>query len=258
MMMPRYLQLFIAFIGVLLVVNVLILDIFLVQQRGELLAFQTRLNNLNDNFRVISTRLFGNFPGDVPAATGSGATDTTGSLAAKSLLNQLGALDACPQTCVSLINASTISGTIAQTPTSIIRTPTSQLISSAGSTNFALTKGEYFIPLGSGTVNQSNTWVTMDSAQATFDFANFPGLKTAYFEVFYHNPRTNGEANVRLIDTTSGIPFSSTQDSTTSTTTVYESFPIVLNPGERTYQVQMYNTLDQAVLDQARIRIVSQ
>ncbi len=259
-MIERYLRYVFAFVGLILVANLLILDFYFVKQRTELLDFQTKLTEVENSLGLISSRMFASFPDQPPAASPSAAksSNNSGSVAANSILAQLGALDACPQTCMSLINASTISAVVAPVTNSpIIRAPTSQLVSPTGSNQF-LTKGEYFIPLGSGTLNQASDWTTLESAQATFDYGNFPGLKTAYFEVFIRMPRTNGTVHARLIDTTSGLPFSETEVETTSLTTQYSSIPISLTTGKRTYKVQMYNSLDQSVLDQARIRIVSQ
>ncbi len=151
----------------------------------------------------------------------------------------------CPQSCVSLISAIPKQQTVSTPVVQQITTP----------------KGEYFINLGTGSVlnteASSSNWKTIDSAQATFDAANYGNIKSATLEVFLH-VQSSGDVHARLFDSTTPAVFWTSDLLTNSATSVYKSAPITLSSGSKTYKIQMYSTLSTGFLDQARIHIITQ
>jgi len=226
--LPRYLYIILGFIGLILVVNLVALDFFLVSQRNDLLDFQTRLTQLSESFQLLGGRIL----------TTSG---TTTPVAVKPVTDS-----GCPMSCVGLITMATIS---AKTTTTVYSPPVSTSVSSTA-------KGEYFVPLGSGSVGAGSDWTNIDSAQATFDAGSYGAIKQAYFEVFIHVD--NGQVQARLFDATSPAVFWGSVLTSTSKTSQFLSAPIILSSGSKTYKVQMTSNLVSGVLDQARIRIVTQ
>ncbi|MBI4099891.1 hypothetical protein HY440_02690 [Candidatus Microgenomates bacterium] len=238
---PKYIYIVLGFIGAIFVANVLLLDYFLVGQRNDLVDFQTKLTQLSDNFRVLGGRLYG-LP---PVATPSGTTSPL------SILNPVNNL-VCPTSCVDLIALSTEAGRVSTR--SLINstyTPTTSTV--------ATTKGEFFVPLGSGSVDQTSDWTNINSAQATFDASNFGSIKAAYFEAFLRRSTTaSGEVFARLFDSTTPAILWGSEMSTSANTSTFISKAISLSGGQKVYKVQMYSTNGVSYLDQARIRIVTQ
>lgn len=116
---------------------------------------------------------------------------------------------------------------------------------------------EFIISLGSGTITETDKWVDIYGAQASIDSANYPNIKAAYFETVMHIPNAQGEMQAKLVETT--IPFYYGDIlKTQSGTGVLLSTPIFLKTGNRNYRVQLYNQIGTAVLDSARIRIVTE
>lgn len=233
MNLPRYLYIIAGFVGLVLVANLLLLDYFLVSQRNDLLDFQTRLTQLSESFKLLGGRLL-----TLPASGQAG--ETTAVIAPAFDLG-------CPASCVGLITVATISAkqAAAAVPTVPATTPVST------------SKGEYFVPLGSGSIAQANNWSDVTTAQATFDAGNYSNIKSAYFEAFLRTSGS-GEVHARLFDSTTPAIFWTSEVKTTNSSSTFLSAPISLASGSKVYKVQMYSTISSAVLDQARVRIVTQ
>lgn len=241
MMLPelpsRLIKIVLGFIGAIFIVNVLLLDFFFVSQRSSLLDFQTRLSQLSDSFRILGGRLY----------TASGESSPSAELAP--LMPVVVNNNSCPVSCLDLISLST---SAAKLSTRSLIAPVFQSTTPTTSS----TKGEFFVPLGSGSVNQTNDWTNIDSAQATFDAGNYGSIKAAYFEVFLHTQ--SGEVHARLFDSSTPTVFFATDLKSSSMTAQFLSAPVTLSSGIRIYKVQMYSTIASGFLDQARIRIVTQ
>ncbi len=239
-MLPnKYLNITLGIIAFFVVANVILLDFFFVSQRSTVIDLQTRILQIGDNIKTLGGMISNNTNPATPAAQESGAKV---GLPTEQLLT---GGNTCPQSCITLINASKSTSTVAPVvqQTSVVH------------------GGEYFVPMGSGSVLSteatSSNWKTIDGAQATFDAANYGTIKAAYFETFAHVD-TNGEVHTRLLDVTTPAIFWSSDKSTNQTTSTFLSAPIALTPGNKTYKVQMYSSLSIGTLDQARIRIVVQ
>lgn len=116
---------------------------------------------------------------------------------------------------------------------------------------------EFIISLGSGTISETDKWIDIYGAQATINTDNYPKIKSAYFEVVMHIPNAQGEMQAKLVETT--MPFYYGEIlRTQSGTGVLLSTPIFLKTGNRNYRVQLFNQIGTAVLDSARIRIVTE
>lgn len=215
--------------GGMLLINVLLLDFFFVSQRGTVLDLQTRISQISENIKMLGGLI----------STSPTPTTETPTVVVPS--------ESCSQSCVSLINA--VKSSI---PT------VAPVVQQAAETSRG---GEYFIPMGSGSVlfseATSSNWKTIDGAQATFDSANYGNIKAAYFETFIR-VATNGEVHTRLFDSTTPAVFFGSDKSTNQTVSSFVSVPVTLSAGSKTYKVQMYSTQSTGTLDQARIRIVTQ
>jgi uncharacterized protein YgbK (DUF1537 family) len=117
---------------------------------------------------------------------------------------------------------------------------------------------EFIVPLGGGTVTETDKWVDIYSAQAAINSDNYSKIKAAYFEAVMHIPNAQGEARAKLVETT--LPFSYDGEVLRTRSGVGEwlSVPIVLRPGSRHYRVLLFNQIGTAVLDSSRIRIVTE
>ncbi len=239
----KYIYIALGFIALVFVANVLLLDFFLVSQRNSLLDFQTRLTQLSDSFRILGGRLY---TGGQTSPTSQTGQDNSLPI----LSPAIGGV--CPTSCVELITLSTISG----------RLSTRDLIAPTflpSTTVTSSTRGEFFVPLGNGSVDQTNDWTNISSAQATFDASNFGSIKAAYFEAFLRrSTAAAGDVFARLFDSTTPAILWGSEMSTTANTSTFISKAISLSAGQKVYKVQMYSTNGASYLDQARIRIVTQ
>lgn len=221
------------FVAAVFAVNVLLLDFFFVAQRNSLLDFQTRLTQLADSFKILGGRLYTTSSGEqkiIPIAEPN---------------------NACPVACLDLISLSTSAAKLSTRslvapvfPTSTTTTPTSS------------NKGEFFVPLGTGSVATLNQWVDVNTAQATFDTGTYSAITAIYFEAIMHVAQ--GEVRARLYDTTTPFIYDGEQVRTTSATGQLVFAQVPLRTGSKTYKVQMYSNISTGFLDQARIRIVTQ
>lgn len=230
MELPKYVYYILAFLALVFVGNLLLLDFFIVSQNGTLLDFQTRLSQIANRS-----------PNTVIQKT----TETTPTVIPDS---------SCPVSCIAMITNSTRSATIKQVLNPTVSLPPLP-------TPTISQKGEYFISLGTGSVLNSeasnSNWKTIDTAQVTFDAASYGNIKSATLEVFLH-VLGGGEVHARLFDTTTPNVFWGTDLSTSSSNSTYLSGPLTLSSGSKTYKIQMYSTLSTGYLDQARIHIVTQ
>ncbi len=212
---------FLLFVG-----NMLLLDYFFVDQRNNLLEASGKVTALTQEVRLLA---LGN--NSQQASSGSAPTGFTPT-------------NSCPQTCLSAI-ASAVGNV---KPSAPLIAPVIQTLNQ---------KGEYFIPLGTGSVDSTANWTDITSAQAAFDAGNYSSIKSVYFEVFLHTT-SGGEVHARLFDATTPAVFFNTDLKSTSATSEFLSVPITLKTGQKTYRVQMYSNVAAGFLDQARIRIVAQ
>lgn len=227
---PRLVVIILCLVCLLFVGNLLLLDYLVVAVKNDVASLQTRLVQMSDNFKKLNSRLF--LTPETP-------------ISGDNLEQITAALNSCPNTCVNLIFSATASGK-----------PTSPLVAPVSSPPPSLPKAEYFVPLGSGSISPSNDWKDVDSAQATFDAGSYGDIKQAHFEVFLRT--SAGEVSARLFDATTPAVFWSTEQTTSSTTSKFISTAITLSKGAKTYKVQMKSTISTGVLDQARVRIVTQ
>lgn len=228
-MPAKYLYIILGFVALLVIGNVVLLDYFFTTQRNDLLDLQTRIGSQSESIKSIGQRLYVPTSGNTAAPTPSPIFESS-----------------CSQSCIALIKSATASAkTPAPLVTPIINNPAPN------------TKGEFFIPLGTGTLTQIGTWTDMFSTQTTINTDNYPNIKAAYFEVSIHV--TSGMAQARLYDSTTPAVYWNAVLQTTSTSGESLSAPIsIYTGGNKTYRVQMYTSSAQAFLDQARLHIVTQ
>ncbi len=235
--MQRLFYFVFGFVGLLVVGNLLLLDYFLVQQRNELVDLKGRTGTLAESFKLIGSRLY------TTSASPSGA-NTAPKLAPIPLTDL-----SCPTSCVSLIRSATAS--IRTTVLAPAPAPSPTPAPAPQSTG-----GEFFVPLGNGSISAGSDWADVNTAQATFDAGSYGTIKNAYFEVFMKI--SSGEVSARLFDSTTPAIFWGSEVKTSSAATQFLSAPVTLSKGTKTYKVQMKSTISTGVLDQARIRIVAQ
>lgn len=229
-MLPKYLNIIIVFIALLVIGNVVLLDYFFVTQRNGLLDLQTRISSQSENIKNLGQRLY--LPPSDNTTVNQVAPSTFGA--------------SCSQSCITLIKSSTAS---ARPPTPLV----APIINNPA----PATKGEFFIPLGTGTLTQTGTWTDMFSTQTTINTDNYPKIKAAYFEVSMHV--VSGMAQARLYDSTTPAVFWNAVLQSTSTSGESLSAPInIYTGGNKTYRVQMYTSSATAFLDQARLHIITQ
>lgn len=222
--LPRIKNYSLILAALILGANLVLLDFFFVKQKNDLLDFQTRLTQITPI--------------------------TQFSVATSSAEQQIIISNSCPQSCLGIITNATKSAAVAAP---VVKPQSTQsLLAPIAPPSVK----EFFIPLGTGSVTALNTWTDINTAQATFDTANYPSITTAYFEVIMHTAQ--GEVKARLYDTTTPFIYAGEQVSTTSNTGQLVSKQVPIRSGLKTYKVQMYTTITTGTLDQARIRIVTQ
>lgn len=116
---------------------------------------------------------------------------------------------------------------------------------------------EFFVPFGQGS-SMATDWTDVAALQATIDSSQYGQIKQALFEASMRIPTGNEHAYVRLFDVTDKHPVWYSEVSIEGgTAQSVTSSPVKLDPGMKTYQVQMKTSLDyQAILDQARLHIL--
>lgn len=200
-----------------------------------LLIVLTLLDLIFLNYKILTQ------PYKEPQQSSVGAATRGPSSSESSSLTE--ALDVCPQSCISQINALSSSG-IKEKETV------------APAESFAR---EFFIPLGSS-VNFSDDWQDVAGLQAYVDGSAYGRIKKITFEASVRVPTGNQTANVRLFNVTAKHPvwFSEVLFTGGGSPQFLVSEPIALDSGNSLYKVQMKTQLKYAAyLDQARIHIIS-
>lgn len=124
-------------------------------------------------------------------------------------------------------------------------------------TSSATTK-EFFVPMGGGSSDKSD-WTDIAGTDVFIDTANFPHIKTVYFETSMHIPTKNGVVTARLYNVTDKHPVWYSDISTEQDTSTFLSSVITLSPGNKQYRVQLKTSLQyMSLLDSARIKILLQ
>lgn len=209
----------------------LFLDYMLAHQNNRLDDLTLKLATATDSIKFLSNQQSRLTP------------SVTGTPAAQVVSNN----NSCPSSCMTAINNAIANIKKPVGTTTVVNKTTT-----------VSNKGEYIIPLGSGTVNELNTWVNAYTAQGTFDTANYSGIKAFYFEVVMHIPNADGEMRAKLIDDSTPFSYDGQVLTTKSGTGQLLSVQMPLISGNKSYHVQLYTTISSGVLDSARIRIVTQ
>ena len=117
---------------------------------------------------------------------------------------------------------------------------------------------EFFVPLGTGT-NQSDDWQDIEGAAGYIDSTNYINIKKATFEATVENPNTAQTSYVRLFNATDRHPvWFSEMKMEGSGPQLLVSSPVILDPGQKLYKVQMRAQLKAVTkLVQARIHILT-
>lgn len=154
----------------------------------------------------------------------------------------------CPAACLSLI-ASQPSTPSAQQPVQSSLQPTASSVSSVK---------EFFVPFGSSS-GSATDWTEVVGLEATVDAANYSRIKTVVFEATLRIPTGNQVAWARLFNATDKHPvWFSDVAVEGGTAKLVASPPITLDPGNKTYQVQLKTSLgSQTFIDQARLHILT-
>lgn len=155
--------------------------------------------------------------------------------------------NSCPTDCLTKIEETTLA--VNKTASSVGNT--------GGTTQS--TQRELYIPLGSGT-NSSDDWEDVDGLRALVDPATYGRIKSVHFEVSVNVANARQIVYVRLYNETDKHPvwFSEIVFQADNPPTFQESSPITLDPGYKSYKVQMKTQLKYTTnLNSSRIRIVT-
>lgn len=141
--------------------------------------------------------------------------------------------DTCPSACIARINQV------------------------AGKSGNASVK-EFFVPLGSGT-NATDDWTDVAGASAYVDTASYGKLKNVTFEATVSQPVSSQKIWVRLFNASDKHPVWYSDITTDNAGPILlTSSPIVLDRGNKLYQVQMKTQLRGATnLTQSRLHITT-
>lgn len=152
-----------------------------------------------------------------------------------------------------------ISESPAPSVTEVLPSPTVQTSNpvNTNATNVNPQVKDYYIPLGSGTV-QSQQWMSVPGVQATVDFGDYQNIQSVLFEASISLPAASQTVSVQLFDVTDNQPVWNSTMSTNGASSQYlVSQPLIYETGLKTYQVQMQNQLlAPATLVQSRIHII--
>jgi hypothetical protein len=175
-----------------------------------------------------------------------------------SLADKIVTNDACPASCVDLIDQTKFSESIetvaSPTPTVI---PTKAPVYTSAKQKIKYTS---YVPIpGSGsTLNTS--WTTLEGTDFYLTTADYPGLVGVYFEANIKLQNGNGVAYVRIYDVTNSRAVDGSDVSTSSQTTDYVSNgPLSLWAGYNHYAVQARSlTADTTHFVSGRLKIVTE
>lgn len=165
----------------------------------------------------------------------------------------------CGKDCVAKINeivslylkpTNSLSPTLTPAPT---KAQTSQVNSQLQAAR------EYYVPFGSGS-GSSSDWQDVAGLQAYVDSANYPNIKSIFFEASLHIPTGNQTASVRLYNATDGHPVWNSEVTFNGNTSsvLLTSSAVSLDSGNKLYKVQIKTQLQYtAILDQSRLHITT-
>ena len=165
----------------------------------------------------------------------------------------------CPESCTSQIYQATSSIKLAQLASTIVPTstpiPTPTILPTVPPSSVVK---EFFIPLGSGSSTASD-WTDVGGVSANIDNSQYGQIKNVTFEASVYIPTGNETAYIRLYNVTDKHPvWYSDLFLEGGIAKLLVSKPISLDSGNKLYQVQMKTSLQyQAVLSQARIHITT-
>jgi hypothetical protein len=158
----------------------------------------------------------------------------------------------CPDACIAQIqNLATASVQLVSSP------PPPQ--TSVTSTRIPVSVvREFFVPFGTGQGN-STDWTDLAGLSATIDTTNYVRLKSVVFEATMRIPTGNEAAYARLFNVTDKHPVWFSEVSLDGgVAKLISSSPITLDPGSKTYQVQIKTGLGYPLyIDQARLHILT-
>lgn len=117
---------------------------------------------------------------------------------------------------------------------------------------------EWVIPMGGGIISENGQWVDIYSAQTQLNTANYPPIQAAYFEVVMGIPNAQGVMQARLYDTSTPYLFAGQVLSTESGPGQFLSVQFPIQSGNKSYHVQLNNSIGTGILDSSRIRLVTQ
>ncbi len=220
-------------IGFLLLVgNLLVVNYFVFQHNSKFEDTNTRILTLADSVKAARNSI----TQDVSSASSNVVSDIEG--------------DNCGTKCQAMINAAVD----AKVKTIKSTTSTKTVVKAAptGSTQ------EFIIPMGGGVVSQNGQWVDIYSAQTQINTANYPPIVAAYFEVVMGIPNAQGTMQAQLYDTSTPYLFSGQVLSTQSGPGQFLSVQFPIQPGNKSYHVQLQNSIGTGILDSSRIRLVTQ
>lgn len=152
----------------------------------------------------------------------------------------------CPGSCLNIIEQATKSS-----PTTI--GAVQQLVSAP-----AKAVGEFFIPLGTGSTNNSS-WDDLIATETIIDPSKYGSITEAYVSFALRNPTKNGQVEAQLYNVTDNHPVWGSSVVATDKEQTISSGKITLSAGAKLYRVQLKSTLSFPVyLDGAKIRIITQ
>lgn len=218
--------------AVLIIGNIVALNFFVFKHEDKFNDQNTRISMLADSIKT-ARNLISNSASD----------------AETNVDEDLG-LDSCGTKCQEQINT-----TVDTKIKALNLTKTKTVV--AAPTQTAATN-EFIIPMGGGTISQNGQWVDMYSAQTQLNTANYPPIQAAYFEVVMGIPNAQGTMQAQLYDTSTPYLFSGQVLSTQSGPGQFLSVQFPIQQGNKTYHVQLQNSIGTGILDSSRIRLVTQ
>lgn len=128
--------------------------------------------------------------------------------------------------------------------------------SSLDNPSFTNLVSEFFVPLGTG-ISASDDWENIVGASAYVDTDRYKNIKSIIFEASIRVPSSSQIVYVRLYNSTDKHPVWFSDMSTTEPFKLLFSRQIILDSGNKLYQVQIKTQLKgQVILDQSRIHIL--
>lgn len=116
-----------------------------------------------------------------------------------------------------------------------------------------------YLPISTGGQTMERDWVNLSGTDFYFDTSDYPGLVEIYFEANIHLFNGNGQAFVRLFDSTHGVGVQGSEVSTTKQPdTAVVSGKVSFYQGKNLIKVQAKTlTADTAIFTSGRLKIVT-